>query len=144
MIETENITIKQLRSKLTTNQLKFADNILDGLKQSPAYKLAFPKAKTDTTSSSTRLMKDVRIRQYLEAIRDKEATANTLSRQRKREILFNLAEAKVKDSRPNDRISAIKEDNLMTGDNAPVKFKGELTIGSIMAGLSDTTGLPDK
>ena len=42
-----------------------------------------------------------------------------------------------------DRIRAIQVDNLMTGDNKPVRFEGEITLHGIFQALNSTTGLPD-
>jgi hypothetical protein len=63
-----------------------------------------------------------------------------MNRQRKREILKAIAN----DSRksPMARIAAIKVDNEMTGDNAPVRIEGEITLHTIFNSLGGTTGLP--
>jgi hypothetical protein len=41
-----------------------------------------------------------------------------------------------------DRIRAIQVDNLMTGDNKPVRFEGEITLHGIFRALAPSTGLP--
>ena len=64
-----------------------------------------------------------------------------LSRQRKREILGEIAEDR--DAKHGERVMAIKTDNQMTGDDAPVRIEGEITLNAIFQALTTTTGIPD-
>lgn len=63
-----------------------------------------------------------------------------MSRAEKRLILKKIANDP-KASKQH-RIMAIQTDNLMTGDNKPVRFEGEVTLHSIMKALDSSTSLP--
>lgn len=63
-----------------------------------------------------------------------------LTRDKKRMILGSIAQ----DERAPDtaRIRAVEVDNTMTGDNAPVRIEGEITLHAIFTALKPSTGLP--
>lgn len=65
-----------------------------------------------------------------------------MSRAEKRAILKTIANDP-KASKQH-RIMAIQTDNLMTGDNKPVRFEGEITLNSIMQALDPSTALPSS
>lgn len=63
-----------------------------------------------------------------------------MTRAEKRVLLKKIANDAKKS--PMARIAAIKVDNEMTGDNAPVRIEGEITLNTIFQSLKGTTGLP--
>ena len=92
----------------------------------PAYKVVFQydtERKDPTISyvngnklSCKRLLTNVLVRARVDWLKRQNAMTKALSRERKREILASIAEDKKLDARA--RISAIQEDNRMTGDSA--------------------------
>lgn len=89
----------------------------------------------DADSHGARLMGNDSIQARIEEIRKTANAAGSavLTLIEKRELLAKIARRSEKDS---DRISAIKVDNDMTGDNAPVKITGSLTIDQLFPGAS--------
>lgn len=72
--------------------VKFADMVLDGVPAAKAYKQAGFKAKNAQTAaaSSSRLLKNANIRQYMEAIQRQAADGKVLSLRAKREFLCRI------------------------------------------------------
>ena len=64
-----------------------------------------------------------------------------MTRQRKRELLCDAAEDAEKWS---DRLNAITIDNRMTGDDAPIRLEGEITLKGILDGIAPSVGLPPE
>jgi len=133
--------------QLTPKQRRFADNYLNGESGANAARLAGYTGNTVSLSvTGNRLLKIPKIRHYVDKNVKEESAEATLSRQRKREILKGIAEAwKSKGELEGDRqaaIQAIKVDNSMTGDDAPVRVEGELTLKGILQAVTGSTGLP--
>jgi len=134
--------------ELTPKQVRFANYYISGESATQAARLAGYSCKTDGAFrvQGTRLVADVNIKAYIDEQMREETAEATLSRQRKREILKGIAEAwKSKGELEGDRqaaIQAIKVDNSMTGDDAPVRVEGELTLKGILQAVTGSTGLP--
>ncbi len=134
--------------QLTPKQRRFADNYLNGESGANAARLAGYIGKSSDVLSVTanKLLKIAKVRSYVDEHMQAESAEATLSRQRKREILKGIAEAwKASDKLEGDRqaaIQAIKVDNSMTGDDAPVRVEGELTLKGILQAVTGSTGLP--
>ena len=105
--------------KLNDKQLKFCNLVLDGMKHFKAYQEVY-KADNDATArtNSSKLLIKANIIEYMETQRQKLEDANLMSRHYKRVKLKQIV-----DNADNDTaiIAAIKLDNEMTGDNAPIK-----------------------
>lgn len=153
--------------KLTPGQARYVHHRLAGDKPQVAYAKAFPGASKSAMSSKpylleknprvieamgaavsgdgkklARLAPDKQVKELIrEAGGEQRMIAEVgLSRAEKRRILRRLAMNPKLD--PVDRIRAIQVDNLMTGDNKPVRFEGEITLHGIFQALKGTTGLP--
>ena len=94
----------------------FAQAIADGLTESNAYKKAYNAKPSVARANASRLIANAYVRARVDWLKMQNAAVNALSRERKREILASIAEDKELDARA--RISAIQEDNRMTGDSA--------------------------
>lgn len=138
---------------------RFCDAILAGHNQSEALRIAAPhlaarwKPATITHTACRYAALPV-VRDYIDRelarLEDKRRVfeSKTLTRARKRAFLGNVVESHVSQSkdvahyREHDPLIAIQIDNKMTGDDAPVKVEGEVTLSVIMRALQGTTGLP--
>lgn len=90
-----------------------------------------------------RLRKLPSVTQYIKALESYTIDGLTYTRQKKRERLYLIGEG-IEPSSPAEQIQAIKADNAMTGDDAPVRIEGEITLLGILQSLSPTTGLPHE
>lgn len=153
--------------KLTEGQVRYVQNRVAGMKPGPAYAKAFPgasrsalKCKPYLLEKNKGVMNAIRAAQLGDGKTLEEVTTNTaaavslaaagglareavevgLTRAEKRRILKRIATDR---KAPRiDRLRAIQLDNLMTGDNKPVRFEGEITLHGIFQALTQTTGLP--
>lgn len=128
---------------LNNSQRVFCQHLADGLSHTKAYQLAYPNCKNRNSAGAAacRLLRNVNVQVEMRRLRLDLERQNGLSRQRKRELLFNIGED------PNAsgmvRIGAIKEDNKMMGHDRPPKVEyGDNPLRNILAGLKDSTGLP--
>jgi hypothetical protein len=153
--------------KLTPGQARYVQHRLAGDKPQAAYAKAFPGAsKTALKCKPYMLERNKRVVEAMDAAqkgdaktvrklteRDdtvavvaagavaREVLEVGMTRAEKRRVLKRLA---MNPKLPAiDRIRAIQVDNLMTGDNKPVRFEGEITLHGIFQALGSTTGLPD-
>lgn len=94
----------------------FAQALADGLTESDAYKKAYNAKPSVARANASRLIANASVRARVDWLKRQNAKISALSRERKREILATIAEDKKLDARA--RISAIQEDNRMTGDSA--------------------------
>jgi len=131
---------KRLRDALNTRQAKFAQNYANGSTGKAAAIAAGYSPKSAEVSASG-LIRNLKVSEYIDFLRGSDETEATLTRQRKREILKELAEGR-KGTKPADRLTAIRIDNDMTGDCKPVRIEGEITLHTIMQSLAPSTGLP--
>lgn len=129
-------------SNITPQQSKFCRLIADGCSQSEAYMKAYPKTKTARAAESngSRLMRNDKVKSEIQRLKSKTEAKETLTRQKKRQILAKIANG----DKATAAIQAIKVDNEMTGDNAPIRVEGELSIKKAWDQISDTSGLPGR
>ena len=106
----------------------FCQNICDGMANGEAYSAAYPKSKSEraAAASATKLLKKADICARIKELQQQVSSERCLSRIRKRELLADIANNS--EAKNGDVISAIKTDNEMTGDNAPVKTEEEKTV----------------
>ncbi len=128
---------------LSPKQIAFADAILDGMGPSAAYRHAgyFATEPQLVAVKAQEVMRSALIQKYIADGREKLERGKTLTRLEKRRTLRSIALSTKHDA--GDRIRAIQVDNLMTGDNKPIRVEGELTLNTIFRSLSGSTGLPD-
>lgn len=152
--------------KLTPGQARYVQFRLAGDKRQQAYAKAFPGAsKSALKCKPYMLERNPRVIEALKAAKTNDAQALArltrrgdtvgviaagalarevlevgMTRAEKRRVLKRLA---MNPKLPAiDRIRAIQVDNLMTGDNKPVRFEGEITLHGIFQALKGTTSLP--
>jgi len=151
--------------RLTPKQARYVEARLLGDKPQVAYAKAFPGATKGTLKRKPyELERNPRVLVALRAVRERnvklamemagtdsagvlaagvlarEVVEAGLTRAEKRRILKRIAMDR-KAARL-DRMRAIQIDNLMTGDNKPVRFEGEITLHGIFQALKSTTALP--
>lgn len=153
-----------MKRKLTPGQARYVQHRLTGDKPQAAYAKAFPGASKSALLSKPYLLErnprviaamkskgDAKVIERLTSGKDtvstiaagvlaKEVLEAGMSRAEKRRVLKRIAMNPKMD--PVDRIRAIQVDNLMTGDNKPVRFEGEITLNGIFKALVSSTGLP--
>lgn len=153
--------------KLTPGQARYVQFRLAGDKRQAAYAKAFPGAsKSALACKPYMLERNPRVIEAMKAANVGDAqklakltrTGDTvaviaagavarevlevgMTRAQKRRVLKGIAMNRKLPA--IDRIRAIQVDNLMTGDNKPVRFEGEITLHGIFTALASTTGLPD-
>ena len=133
----------KLHNKLTPQQLRFADAIIEGKAPSVAYRIAYPNGTPNTQTvakESHTLRNHPKIAAYIEECLADRRREVLLTRDKKRQILGSIALDKTAPKQA--RIAAIKEDNVMTGDAAPVRVEGEITLFGIFRSLAPAVGLP--
>lgn len=105
---------------LTKRQEGFAQDVADGMKPAHAYRNNYTVSGCNANTVShqaAKMQRHPKVAARIKELKDVTAAVRALSRERKRALLEQFAEdAKAK---KGDRISAIKVDNEMTGDNAP-------------------------
>lgn len=132
-----------MSNKLTPQQEAFAQSMAKGMRQSEAYRVAYPKSelwKNETVwARASEMMADgkviVRVNELKGALVEKELW----SREQSVAILADIALAE--DSRKGDRIKAVSELNRMHGFEAPTKIEhsGDLSIISVLRELDAKT-----
>jgi hypothetical protein len=144
---------------MTTAQKNFATLVAGGMKPTEAYVKVFPNSTPKMRQSKPYIMlKSKAVQEAIRALQTADVEAMKvelamskdegltalreigLSRMEKRRILAKIA--KNPKVGPFARIRAIQVDNEMTGDNAPVRVEGEITLHSIFSALAGSTGLP--
>lgn len=127
--------------KVTFKQQRFVDLLLLGKTGVDAYREAFSsKAKPQVLRvKAVEMKKRPQVQAYMAAEQAKTAELVGLTRAEKRRLLRMAA----MDSKApwSERLKAIALDNLMTGDNKPVRFEGEVTLAAVFRALHPTTGL---
>lgn len=144
---------------------KFADAYLEGKSVADAYRIAGYGGKTPDVCSAggSRLLKDVRIKAYIDAVRQKVAQGAVMSLQYKRELLFEVVDTPLMAIDPHDParksgrllkkfkqgdagweiekldpLKAIEVDNKLAGHDAPQEHKHE--ISGLLTALSAIGG----
>lgn len=131
------------RKKLTPAQRLFADYVIEGKMKSDAYRFAYPASTLTGHALSVEAGRTAALPHVADYIADALAERRRevlLTRDAKRQILGSIA----RDPKAprNSRILAVKTDNEMTGDNAPVRVEGELTLGMIFRALIPSVAVP--
>lgn len=135
--------MSNLWKKLTPQQLRFADCIIEGMNPSDAYRAAYPNQSLSANAlkvEASRAKNHKKISAYIDECLAERRREVLLTRDMKRQILGGIA--RDKQAPRNSRILAIKVDNDMTGDSAPVRIEGEITLFGIFQALQPATGLP--
>lgn len=131
------------KRKLTPAQRLFADYVIEGKAKNEAYRLAYPQSSLSPGPLSVEAYRTANlphVADYIAEALSERRKEVLLTRDKKRQILGSIA----LDTRAprSARILAVKTDNEMTGDNAPVRVEGEITLGLIFRSLAHTTGIP--
>lgn len=123
---------------LNDRQRRFAELVVSGRPAGRAYEEAGYDARGNVADSAAeRLLRNVGVQAYLVELRAPQRAAAVLSRQKKREILAEIATGAIKGTTA-DRYRAIQIDNAMTGDNEPVKIEGEITLRRILEAIDES------
>lgn len=131
------------KDKMTPQQRLFADLLIEGNAQAIAYKQAYPNqslGKNALSVEASRAARNPKIAAYVATGLSERRSQVLLTRDKKRQILGGIALDKTAPKAA--RIAAVKVDNDMTGDNAPVRVEGEITLFSIFSALKPATSLP--
>ena len=107
---------------------KFAQLVADGKTETDAYSSIYnTKSRNVARVNASKLLTNASVRARVRELQEENAKINAMSRAEKRNILATLA----RDTKltPKDRISAIQEDNKMTGDSEEkVNVAGAFTL----------------
>lgn len=127
---------------LTAKQIAFAFHVADGLTASEAYRrvYSFNGKPTVMPVKAHEVRHHPAVAGFIKELQDEIRQVKLAGRVDKRRLLALIMFDRNEDT--GRRLEAIKIDNVMTGDNAPVRMDGELTLGSIFKSLRSTTGLP--
>jgi len=132
-----------LWKKLTPQQLRFADYLVEGKNPSESYRLSYPNQSLSPGAlkvEAARLKANPKIEAYIADCLAERRHESLLTRDQKRQILGGIAK---KQSAPETaRIAAIMADNKMTGDDAPIRIQEEITLFAVFNSLGLSTGLP--
>jgi uncharacterized protein (UPF0147 family) len=128
---------------LTPAQRLFADYVIEGKGKSEAYKLAYPNGTPNrlTVAKEAHTVSNLpHVAEYIAEALTERRREVLLTRDAKRQILGSIA----RDPKAprQARIMAVKTDNEMTGDNAPMRVEGEITLHTIFRALTQSKGLP--
>lgn len=107
-----------MRKAVNARQERFCEFVAAGESQTDAYiKAGYKVSKDDARKHASRMMTNDGVKAHIAALRAPQTRKALLSKERKRELLRDIAEDA---SRPSDsRIRAIAEDNKMAGHNQP-------------------------
>jgi len=112
------------KRKLTPPQLVFAKAILDGMSQVQAYRQAYPEtSEKSALSNASRLMGTEGVARYIDSRRQKQETAETLTRTKKREFLAGVVAGNADRELTPLQLQAIAIDNKMAGHDAPERVE---------------------
>jgi hypothetical protein len=128
---------------LTPKEEAFAQYIAKGKAASEAYRLAYdPKGQPHTfRSNAYQVGRRPHVAARIDELKKPDQERLFLTRARKREILFEIAQNRR--NKPVDRARAIDLDNQMTAEYTQnVRVEGEVTLGIILSKLGLTTGIP--
>lgn len=132
-----------MATKLTVQQQHFADLVLTGSSFVEAYREAYTNNSLNkgvAAVNASRLAALPKVAEYMDAVKARRTKETELTRSRKRQILGGIAlDVRAPDS---SRIMAIRADNEMTGDNAPVRVQGEIALFEVFQSMGLSTGLP--
>lgn len=119
---------------------RFAELVAEGMNYGKAYIETHGYTGAYPDQMASRLAANPKVKALILEIREDLRNRRVITREEKRQILASLARGRK--VAPTSRIRAIEVENQMTGDNAPVKVEGEITLGRIFRGLVSSTELP--
>lgn len=126
---------------LTAKQIDFAFFVADGLTASEAYRRVY-SANGKATVRHVRAH-EVRhhpaVAAFIGELQEEVRRVKLAEREDKRRLLALIMFDREEDT--GRRLEAIKIDNLMTGDNSPLKVEPEAALARIFASLQPSTGL---
>lgn len=124
----------RINRDLTPREEAFARLVASGKNNTESYIQAVGyKGKRSTAKVTAHyLAQDPAVQAFIRELKERANESAILTRTEKRAILANLAR---KSPQHTTRISAIKVDNEMSGDNAAVKIEGELTLGVVLGSI---------
>ncbi len=109
---------------LTGKQEAFAQALADGMTPSEAYRSAYdPKTMSSLTlrTEAYRTGQMPAVAARIATLKAEVALIRYVTRDRKRQVLAQVIEGKLRGREIAGRMKAIEIDNAMTGDNAPIK-----------------------
>ncbi len=124
---------------LNDRQRRFAEFVVSGDTATVAYVKA-GYSKNGAKVGASKLLTHANVKGYLAKLRKPQTEKAIATRQRKREILAAIMEGRTKGATVADRIRAIQADNLMTGDNKPIKVEGEITLKRVLDAIGGSEG----
>lgn len=127
---------------LNYRQETFAHLVANNKPAITAYRLAGYNCEPveHATANASRLTANDRVQELIGWLRRQKLSQHTFTRDAKRRLLYKIGNESQQDA---NRLRAIEIDNRMTGDDAPVRIEGELTLTAILQGVSPSLGLPD-
>ena len=118
---------------LTAKQEKFCQCIADGMNQSDAYRAAYSaeKMKPDVvTVKASELASSGNVSVRLKELRDALSASLIWTREQSVEVLAEIARGS--ESRPGEKVSAVKELNSMHGFNEATKLDVEMKFPRVI------------
>jgi phage terminase small subunit len=117
---------------LTAKQEEFVQNIIQGMNQADAYRLAYPNSKSSDKTiqeAASRLMKNSKVLARLTELRQELATPAIMSAQRRLEWLTGVIQSNEEST--GDKLRAVDIMNKMQGEyvqKIQAEVKAETTI----------------
>lgn len=128
--------VKVARDKLTIQQQRFVEEYVRGLPAGRAYENAgYAANKHSAEQSASRMLKNVKVKAYIQALRDIETEDAVLSRQDRLQSLSRINRNN-ESKAPSVAIRAIGELNRMTGEYRAesVNVEGNMTLWEQITG----------
>jgi phage terminase small subunit len=125
-------------AKLTARQESFAQAVASGMNQSDAYRKAYSADKTSDKViwiNASKVAKNDKVLLRIDELKAELASKFLWTREMSVKVLANIAAAKV-GFKGGEKVSAVRELNLMHGFNQPIKIdntSGDKTITIIRA-----------
>ena len=113
---------------LTAKQEEFVQNIIQGMNQADAYRLAYPNSKSSDKTiqeAASRLMKNSKVLARLTELRQELATPAIMSAQSRLEWLTGVIQSKEEST--GDKLKAVDIMNKMQGEYV-TKVEGNMSI----------------
>lgn len=118
---------------LTAKQEKFCQSIADGMSQADAYRAAYSAGnmKAETVQNKAHvLMKGGEVRARVNELRGALSASLIWTREQSVEVLAEIARGA--ESRPGEKVSAVKELNSMHGFNEATKLDVEMKFPRVI------------
>lgn len=132
------------RTTLNDRQRRFAEFVVSGDPAGRAYEKAGYVSRGDVADQAgSRLLGNVKVKAYLVELRKPQKAKAVATRERKREILLEIMEGKRTGTKISDVVRAVQVDNLMTGDNQPIKVEGEITLKRVLDAINASPSIGD-